>query len=334
MTTDATIRAFAPGRVNLIGDHTDYTGGLCLPFALQWGTTVEGTRGGTKVRLSSALDDTTTDIAIDDPDPAAARGWARYIATVTAEVRPTTGFTGRITTTLPIGSGLSSSAALEVAVALALGFDGTPLELARHAQRAEYTAVGVPCGIMDQLTSVSGRDGHALLIDCTSLEVLPVPVPSDAEIRIIDPGGSRQLAGSAYAERRASCAAVEERIGPLRLATPADLKTIDDPVLRRRGRHVITENRRVMTVAKALRRGDWRTVGEAMTESHRSLRDDFEVSTPLLDEVVESLVAVPGVFGARLTGAGFGGCVVAVCEPGSTAIGSMAVPYHGARLLH
>lgn len=326
------VRTFAPGRVNLIGDHTDYTGGWCLPIALQWGTTVEGVTGGDRIRLTSALDDTTTDIDRRAPDPAAVQGWARYVAAVATEIRPDRGFTGTITTTLPIGAGLSSSAALEVALCLALGFDGRLHDLARAAQRAEHRAVGVPCGIMDQLTSVFGRRGHALLIDCSSLEVLPVEIPEGAEIRIVDPGQSRNLAGSPYAERRAACAAAEKRIGPLRAADPAAVERIDDRVVRRRARHVVTENRRVMVAAKALRRGDWTTMGEAMTASHRSLRDDFEVSTPLLDQVVDRLIATPGVYGARLTGAGFGGCVVALCEPGALDFAALAIPSRGARI--
>ncbi len=331
-STPTPLRTFAPGRVNLIGDHTDYTGGWCLPIALQWGTTIEGTRGGDRIRLTSGLDDTTTDIDPRDPDPSTVRGWARYVAAVAAEVRPAGGFTGTITTTLPIGAGLSSSAALEVALSLALGFDGRLHDLARVAQRAEHRAVGVPCGIMDQLASVFGRRGHALLIDCGTLEVLPVPIPDGAEIRIIDPGQSRNLAGSPYAERRAACAAAEKRIGPLREADLAAVERIDDRMVRRRARHVVTENARVMTAAKALRRGEWATVGDTMFASHRSLRDDFEVSTPLLDQVVERLADTAGVYGARLTGAGFGGCVVALCEPGVLDFAALAVPSRGARI--
>lgn len=329
---DPQVHAFAPGRVNLIGDHTDYTGGLCLPIALPWGTTVAGVTGGTRIRITSALDGATTDLGLLGTEADTANGWERYVAAVTAEVAPAAGFTGRITTTLPIGAGLSSSAALEVALCLALGFDAPPLEVARAAQRAEYAAAGVPCGIMDQLASVCGRRDHALLIDCASLEVLPVRIPEGAEIRIIDPGESRKLSGSPYAERRAACEAAERAIGPLRHASLAALDGIDDPVIRRRARHVITENDRVMRAAKALRRGDWASVGVAMGESHRSLRDDFEVSTPLLDEVVETLEHTDGVHGARLTGAGFGGCVVALCEPGEVVLGRPVVASDGARV--
>lgn len=330
MTEPIRIRTWAPGRVNLIGDHTDYTGGLCLPVAIDLGTTVEGVRTSDRVRLTSALDDTTTDLAIDGSSDAT--GWARYVGAVIDEVHPTLGFEGTITTTLPVGAGLSSSASLEVALALALGFDGSLLELAQTAQRAEHAAVGVPCGIMDQLAAVFGRDGHALLVDCRSLEVLPVPFPDDADLVVLNSGESRQLAGSAYAQRRADCEAAEVEIGSLRDATLDDVARISDPTIRKRARHVVTENDRVMTVAKALHRGDWSSVGEAMDASHRSLRDDFEVSTPTLDALVDNLAQTPGVHGARLTGAGFGGCVVAVTEPGAIPFTTPVRPSRGARI--
>jgi galactokinase len=330
MTEPNRIRTWAPGRVNLIGDHTDYTGGLCLPIALDLGTTVDGVRTGDRVRLSSALDDTTTDLSLDGSTTAT--GWARYIAAVIDEVGPDVGFEGTITTTLPVGAGLSSSASLEVAVALALGFDGSLLELAQAAQRAEHAAVGVPCGVMDQIASVFGREGHALLIDCRNLEVLPVPFPEGADLVVLNPGESRQLAGSAYAERRAACETAETQIGPLRDATQDDLAEVRDPIVRKRARHVVSENERVMTVAKALRRADWATIGEAMFASHRSLRDDFEVSTPALDALVDNLSETPGVYGARLTGAGFGGCVVAITEPGALPFTTPVRPSRGARI--
>ena len=328
-----TLRAFAPGRVNLIGDHTDHTGGWCLPVALHWGTTVEGTVGGDRVRLTSDLDGSTVDVPLDATTRGPLQGWARYVAAVVDAVGSPRGLVGRITTSLPVGAGLSSSAALEIALALALGFDGPPLALARVGQKAEHAAVGVPCGIMDQLASVSGIPGHALLIDCGRLEVTPVAIPDGAELCIVDPGQPRSLAGSAYADRRAACAAAEQQIGPLREAGPEAVAALEDPLLRRRARHVVTENRRVLATAEALGRGDWAAVGDAMVASHESLRDDFEVSTPLLDATVRQLCATPGVYGARLTGAGFGGCVVAVCEPGALPSAGTVVPSQGARLL-
>jgi galactokinase len=312
------IGAHAPGRVNLVGDHTDYTGGLVLPMAIDLGTTVTGEPGGDRVTLRSATEAEPAVVPLDVDDPAAMEPpWARYVAGVVAELRPGTGFTGEVTTTLPVGAGLSSSAALEVAVALALGTTGPVAELAALCQRAEQRASGVPCGIMDQLASLAGVDGHALLIDCHDLTVRPVRVPSWLEVVVVHSGEERALAGSAYAERRAQCEAAEARVGPLRLASIDALGAIDDGVVRRRARHVVTENARVRGFAAALEAQDAATAGALMVASHASLRDDFEVSTAALDALVDRLCAVPGVHGARLTGAGFGGCAVALVDRGT-----------------
>lgn len=313
------IRAVAPGRVNLIGDHTDHTGGLVLPMAVGLATTVVGVRGGDHVVLRSADEPEVAIVPVEVADPSAITPtWARYVAGVVAELRPATGFDGTVTTTLPIGAGLSSSAALEVAVALALGASpADPVALATLGQRAEQRASGVPCGIMDQLASVAGREGHALLIDCHARTVVPVPVTDRVEVVVVDSGQSRTLAGSAYADRAAQCRAAEAVIGPLRLAHPGAEVAVADEVVRARARHVITENARVRACAEALAAGDVALVGAAMSESHASLRDDFAVSTPVLDDLVARLSATPGVHGARLTGAGFGGCVVALAEPGA-----------------
>jgi galactokinase len=312
------VRAHAPGRVNLIGDHTDYAGGLALPMAIELGTTVTGERGGDRVRLRSSSQDEPADLPLHVDDPSSVSpAWARYVAGVVAEVEPRVGLAGTIDTSLPIGGGLSSSAALEVAVALALGTELEPLPLAELCQRAERRASGVPSGLMDQLTSVCGREGHALLIDFTTLEITHVPVPADAAVVVIDSGQPRTLAGSAYAERRADVERAVALVGPLRTAALGAVRGIDDMTARHRARHVVSENERVSEFADALSAGDLARAGELMTASHQSLRDDFEVSTPVLDQLVARLERTPGVFGARLTGAGFGGCVVALCEPGA-----------------
>jgi galactokinase len=304
--------------VNLIGDHTDHTGGLVLPMAIDLGTMVSGTRGGDVVELHSPIEPEPAIVPLDVADPAAvAPGWARYVAGVVAELRPTVGFTGSVDTTLPVGAGLSSSAALEVAVALALGFDGSPVDLARLCQRAEQRASGVPCGIMDQLTSAAGVDGHALRIDCTSLDIEPVPIPDDLEVVVVDSGQRRALASSAYAERAAACQEAQALIGPLRDATLDQVDHLADDVIRRRARHIVTENVRVEQLDAALTTGERPSMADAMAASHRSLRDDFEVSTAMLDGLVERLASIDGVIGARLTGAGFGGCVVALAERGT-----------------
>ena len=316
------VKAHAPGRVNLLGDHTDYTGGWVFPMAVDRGTTVELQPGGDTVVLTSADEPEPARVPVDVADPTAVSpGWARYVAGVVAVVRPRQGGTGTVRTTLPMGAGLSSSAALEVAVALALGFDGSPLELALACQRAEQLAWRTRTGIMDQLTSAAGVVGHALLIDCRSLDVTPVALPPGVDVVVADSGQRRSVATSAYEERRAQCEAAEAVIGPLRDATTDDVATLDDPVVRRRARHVVTENARVLRFAAALEAGDLPAAGRLMVESHASLRDDFEVSTPALDDLVQHLMATPGVYGARLTGAGFGGCVVALAERDSTAPG-------------
>jgi len=317
--TGARITVVAPGRVNLIGEHTDTTDGLVMPMAIDLATTVVGTSGGSVVHLTSADEDEPAVVALDVEDPASASpGWARYVAGVVAELHPAQGFTGHVTTTLPVGAGLSSSAALEVAVAVALGFEGPAHDLARLTQRAEQRASGVPCGVMDQLASASGLAGHALLIDTHTLDVTPVRLPPGVEVRVIHSGQSRELAGSAYGDRRREVEAAQAILGPLRTITdPAAVDQLDDPVLRRRARHVITENGRVRSFAAALERGDLVAAGADMVASHGSLRDDFEVSTEVLDALVDRLIATPGVHGARLTGAGFGGCVVALTDPGA-----------------
>ena len=244
-------------------------------------------------------------------------GWARLVAAVVSVLRPVTGFEGRVSSTVPAGAGLSSSAAFEVAVALALGWDGEPSALAPLLQHAEQVATGVPSGIMDQLASIAGVRGHALLIDCRSLEIEPVPLPDGAQVVVVNSGEQRALGDTAYAERRAQCEAAEAVVGPLRDASPADVESIGDRVLRKRARHVVRENLRVRDMATAFRSADLIGAGALMSASHASLRDDFEVSTPVLDELVMRLRATPGVFGARVTGAGFGGCVVALCTPGT-----------------
>lgn len=324
------VRAFAPGRVNLIGDHTDYTGGLVLPMAVEMGTTVTGRRGGSAVRLSTDAYVEAAVFALPVERPLRLDGWGRYAEAVASVVSPRVGFAGRISSDLPLGAGLSSSASLEVALALALGHEGSVVEVARDCQQAETLASGVPCGIMDQLVSLAGVEGHALLLDCASLSIEPVPVPADAEIVVIHSGEERALAGSAYAERRRSCEEAAAIIGPLREATLDQVSALADPVLRARARHVVSENARVEWFAAGLREGDLRTCGRLMLESHRSLAEDFEVSTEHLDRMVADLVGRPGVYGARLTGAGFGGCVVALTRPGTlTRPGALAGPGGG-----
>lgn len=315
------VRAWAPGRVNLMGGHSDYTGGLVLPMAIDLGTTVTGRRGGDEVRLRSTSEPDEAVVAVEVRDPAAVEpAWARYVAGVVVATGLRRGFVGEVETTIPIGTGLSSSAALEVAVALALGAGGDRPALAEVLRRAEHLASGVPCGVMDQLASLCGRAGHAVLVDCHTLAISYVAVPDDAEIVVVDSGQRRRLSDVPYAARRDETVAAAERLGGMgspRYASLADAEAVDDPVLRRRARHVVTENERVREMCAALVAGDLRAAGDVMTRSHASLRDDQEVTTPALDALVERLTAMPGVHGARLTGGGWGGCVVALCDRGA-----------------
>jgi galactokinase len=327
----------APGRVNLIGDHTDYNEGFVLPLAVDFDCTVQAQpREDGRVVLRShdragevdiAADGSTDPTTVDPP-------WGRYAAgvvrTLAERGREAAGIEATIASTIPLGGGLSSSAALEVAVSLALcdaaRFSLPTLELARACQEAEIVATGMPCGIMDQLASLAGSRDRALLIDCRSLEIEQIPLPPRLAVLVINSGMPRQLVDSAYAERRRACEAVAARLGlsALRDATPEQVA--DEP----RARHVVSENARVLAAGEALASGDLVTLGRLLVESHASLRDDFDVSTPELDVLVEKLIEA-GALGARLTGAGFGGCVVGVAyREGADAVVETAASHYWA----
>lgn len=324
--------ARAPGRVNLIGDHTDYTGGLVFPMAVDRWTEIRFQRAD-RVELTSAdePEPVSLPLRVDDPTVVSPH-WGRYVAGVVSEMAPGRGIHGHVTTTIPIGGGMSSSHALEVAVALALGFEGSVVELAQLTQRAENRASGVPTGIMDQFSIAGGVAGHALLMDCGALTIEPVPLPADIEV-VVRFVAHRTLVGSAYADRVAECAAAEREVGPLRAADAADAAGIADPVVRKRAMHVVAENQRVRDFAAALRAGDLAAAGALMVASHASLRDLYDTSTPVMDAAVERLCAVPGVYGARMTGGGFGGCVVALATPGVLTDGWVVHAVDGATVL-
>lgn len=339
MAESPSIETFAPGRVNVIGDHTDYTGGWCLPIAIHLGVTVTGTpTDDGRVRLRSDADPIAADVALGVDDPAAVEPpWARYVAAVVAQLRSDRGFDGTVRSTLPTGVGLSSSAALEVAVALALGADDSdPVALARLCQAAEHAARGVPTGILDQISSICGVAGHAVLLDCHTVSVTPVALPSGDEVEwvVVVPPAGRDLGTSGYADRVAELERAEREIGPLRLASTADLDRLSDPVVRARARHVVSENARVHAFVEAIAAGDVVAAGGLMDDSHASLTGDFESSTPAIDELCRRLVATSGVLGARITGGGWGGSVIAMARPGALAgwPGALVVtPGDGAR---
>jgi len=335
LSVSETLRVHAPGRVNLIGEHTDYTGGLVFPMAIDRGTTLTYTAADGVIELTSdgAPGALSISLPFDGEPNTVEPHWGSYIAAMSAELGATQGLRGHIVSDIPAGAGLSSSAALECAIGLALGFDGTPLELSQAAQRAEHRATGVPTGIMDQLSIAAGVAGHATLIDCHGLSVTPHVVPDDIDV-VVKFIAHRTLEGSEYADRVAECARAEDKIGPLRLATLDDVGRITEDIARRRARHVINENQRVRDFAAALAGGDYVEAGRIMTEGHASLRDDFDVSTPQMDDAVDRLNAIPGVFGTRMTGGGFGGCIVAICQPGALADGWVVSPSAGARRVH
>jgi galactokinase len=317
---DAARLVRAPGRVNLIGDHTDYCEGLVLPMAIDRDCLVAvAPTADSRVRAQSLELDGVADVAADGSDdprtvePAWGRFVAGAVAATTDRGAVLPGLEVAVTSTVPAGSGLSSSSAFSVALTLAFAdaaaLELSPVDAARAALDAEVRATGVPGGLMDQLCSLFGRAGHALLIDCRTLVADPIPIPRSLGVVVVHSGLPRTLAGSAYADRRAECDAAARRLGvpALRDATADDVR--DD----RRARHVVSENQRVAAFAAALREGDVDALGPLMLASHASLRDDFEVSTPELDLLVALLVE-HGAHGARLTGAGFGGCVVALVQ--------------------
>jgi galactokinase len=311
----------APGRVNLMGDHTDYNEGFVLPLAIDREVIARAVpRADGRVRVESDGHPGVVDVAADgSEDPRAVRPeWGRLPAAVVracAGADAAAALDAQLESTVPEGSGLSSSAAVEVALALALadaaGAALAPIDVARLCQAAEQAATGVPSGIMDQLASVSGVADAALLIDCRTLDVEPVPLPRGLAVVAVDSGIPRRLEDTPYAERRAGCEAAARRLGVPALRDATLDQAGGDPL----ARHVVTENVRVHATAEALREGDVERAGRLFGESHASLRDDFRVSTPELDVLVEELVRA-GAYGARLTGAGFGGSVVAICAEG------------------
>ncbi len=313
--------ARAPGRINVIGDHTDYTGGFCLPIAIDRVVEVSGFVDSSSdvIELTSEAMKSTARIPLGIGDLGSLEPeWGRYVGGIVKRIRPPYGFRGTIRSDVPVGTGLSSSAALEVAVALVLGGAAMePLALAELCRSAEHEARGVPTGLLDQLASICGVEGHGLLIDCASNSVSAVALPSatEAEFVVVE-GGSRDLASTGYAERVAELRRVEQQIGPLRNASRAQVEAIGDDTLRRRARHVVTENERVHAFVASVADHDLATAGQLMNESHRSLSLDYESSTAGIDDLCDELGRTPGVLGARITGGGWGGCVVVLARPG------------------
>jgi galactokinase len=317
----------APGRANLIGDHIDYMGGLVLPMAIDRGTWlwVEG-RDDSLIRGSSVNfpESGTIEVDIDESSYDTANGWTNYLVAMAYALRKRGaeiphGFDVRVRGDIPNGAGLSSSASIELAFGVAmnnwfdLGF--TPTELAQAGQVAENEFIGVSSGIMDQLIIANGRRGSALAMDCQTLDVTPVPMPSQDVIIVADSRKRRGLVESAYNERRAAAEEAQRELGGGRLVdiAPQDLAAALarlSPALRAPARHVATEQHRVLDAVAALSAGDDVRMGELMRQSHESLRDDYRVTGPELDALAAAAWDAPGCLGARMTGAGFGGCTV------------------------
>jgi galactokinase len=328
----------APGRVNFIGEHTDYNGGFALPFAIGAGVCVAAaTREDGVVALSSRqYGEGVVAVPLEALAPGALGGWAAYPAGVAWALRSAGHLVGgaslAVDADLPAGAGLSSSAALAGATGLALaelyGLAVPRPELAAFGRRAENDFVGVPTGLMDHLAVLLGQAGHALLLDCLAGTWSPVPLDPDGAglaLLVIDTRARHELTEGGYAARRRACedAARALGVGSLREITEvSELGRLGDPVLRRRARHVVSENRRVLEVAGLLRAGELGRVGAFLTASHASLRDDFEVSWPEADAAVEAALQA-GALGARMTGGGFGGSVIALV-PGGAAAGVVA----------
>jgi galactokinase len=316
----------APGRVNLIGEHTDYNDGFVLPMAIDRDIWIALHRRADHRIVLHSLDFTRpADFSLDDVQHV--EDWIEYVMgsawTLGEAGFPTEGWEGVLAGDIPIGAGLSSSAALELALLKAFWaaspweWDGT--QMAQLARRIENEWVGVQSGIMDQLISSLGEAGHALLIDCRSLGISSVPLPAGTRVIVLDTGTRRGLVDSAYNERVAQCQKVSDffNVPALRDVSLAALETENDGLERlasRRARHVVSENIRALQAADAMRAGDSFSLGQLMNASHQSLRDDYEVSSVELDVMVEIARGQVGCYGARMTGGGFGGCAVALVE--------------------
>ncbi|XP_041830866.1 galactokinase [Melanotaenia boesemani] len=324
----------APGRVNLIGEHTDYNQGFVLPMALPLVTVVVGSQtSGPDVTVVTATEDADEPRRVDFSLPSDGAPlspglprWANYVKGVIQHYKapPLPAFRAVVASSVPLGGGLSSSASLEVAFYTFLQQlkpdDGDKVSKALSCQQAEHTHAGVPCGIMDQFVSVLGSEGHALLIDCRSLEATPVPLTDPGLVILITNSNVRHsLTGSEYPTRRRQCEEASSVLGKdsLRDATIRDLEEAKGrlaDVVYRRALHVVEEIQRTVKAAEALQKGAYKEFGKLMVESHNSLRDLYEVSCRELDELVSAAMEVEGVFGSRMTGGGFGGCTVTLLQ--------------------
>jgi len=314
----------APGRVNLIGEHTDYNDGFVLPMAIDRAVWVAlQPRSDRQVIVHSLDFNDTVSFSCDDPGQAT-RGWADYIKGTTWALThmgfSLQGWQGVMAGDVPIGAGLSSSAATEMVItrafSAAAGWDWQPVRMAQVGNLAERQWVGIQSGIMDQMVSAGARRGHALWLDCGTLQMEHIPLPGEMRVAVLDTSTRRGLVNSAYDERVKQCHSAARLLGVASLRD-VDEATFDrrqgelDELTRRRARHVISENSRVLQAVQALHSDRLEEFGQILNLSHASLRDDYQVSSPALDQIVECALQAPGCLGARMTGGGFGGCAVA-----------------------
>ncbi|NNN20742.1 MAG: hypothetical protein HKL80_01900 [Acidimicrobiales bacterium] len=310
---------FAPGRVNLIGDHTDYAGGLALPIAIQLGTfiTFDPNERSETVLFHSDTQAQKAEVQIEigkSQVHLVEPGWARFVAAAVALSNGVVGGSGSVRSNLPIGSGLSSSASFAIALTMALGIDTE--DLVGFAQEVEHLATGVPCGKLDQMAIVNGKKQFGVQIDFRDLSYRYVEIPDEIDIFIVESGETRQLEYSNYSNRRESALKAISILGDLRKVSLDEVEKLGDIDLINCCTHIISENKRVVLFGDALSKKDFQKAGRLLSESHWSLSHLYNVSTPILDNLVERATSINGVLGARVTGAGFGGSVVVLSEPG------------------
>jgi galactokinase len=339
---EPSVIARAPGRVNLIGEHTDYNDGFVLPMAIDRAIWIAARpRGDRLVHVHSIDFDSQDTFSLDRLDRG--HGWSEYLKGVAyvlgSDGRPLSGWDGVMLGDVPRGSGLSSSAALELAAARIFAslshLEWNAAYMARVGQRAENEWVGVNCGIMDQMASAACQEGHALFLDCRSLDMEHVPLPGHVAIVVMDTSTRRGLVDSAYNERRSQCEQAARFFG-VKALRDVSLTQFEkgesglEDVVMRRARHIITENQRVLDAVQAMRMDDVVRLGKLLNASHASLRDDFEVTNEALNQIVDAAQLQPACYGARMTGGGFGGCAVALVDAGKiqTFVDEVQEAYH------
>ena len=316
-----------PARANLIGEHTDYNDGFVLPMAIPFETLIAASPSGNNMMTITSEGFGSVKFSLED-NPMRTPGWGRFIhgmgSFMSRSQSAPLGWSGYISSTIPSGANLSSSAALEVASGTVFksfgAMDVSLTEIALLGKRVENELIGVNSGVMDQLACALSQQGNALLVDCLSLDTSPILIPEGTGVVIMDTGTRRELKSTSYNDRRKECEVAASALGfsSLRDASMSDLKSLTDALSKRRAHHVVSENERVLKVVKSFAENDSATAGHLFNQSHTSLKKDFAVSSPALDRIVEIAITGPGCFGARMTGGGFAGSAVALVDRDKT----------------